>query len=250
MTSFLGLTGLAGSSRLFAPAYIPAEPPNDVVRYDLTPHGWSRSGSNLDHPLVCAVTDCPCRTMVPRFGRHTSVWLEGEGQWLSLDAPEGLRRFIACRTQNALPLWDDEHSSGSLWAKLLGWSYCATASDPPTTSITTPEIVVTLHDDVDHDDTEVDDPAYWLLSTEWGPRLKTLVPDAAEVGDFPSHDGQQEVDDRPAEGADCLAPAGASDSGYSSPAEAAEPTANALRDRQLNQKLADMISAIDWDDDE
>lgn len=194
--------------------------------------------------------DCPCQTLPPRFGRHKSAWLEGEGQWLSLDAPDGLRRFVECRTHHPLPLWDKEHSSRSIWATFLGWCYCSTAHDPPTTWIDIPEIAVTLHDDVDHDATEFEDISHWLLSTEWRPRHRILALDAAEVGGLLSYDGQHEADDLPEEtGGHQVTPTGASDSGYCSPMNAAEPTANALRDRELNQKIADMISAVAWDDE-
>lgn len=252
MTSFVGLSGLTSTARLFPPAFVPADTPDATVRYELTLHGWSLSHSNLDHPRACAVTDCQCQTLPLRFGRHKSVWLEGAGHWLSLDAPEGFLRFVACRTHNLLPLWDVEHSSRSVWATFLGWSYCATADEPPTSLIAPPKIVVTLHDDIDHGDAEADDLAYWLLSTEWRPRRMTVEPEAAEDGDTPSFGDQREAHDLPDEVVGCheVTPPGAIDSGYSSPAETAEPTASDLRDREINQKLADMISAVDWGDDE
>jgi len=89
----------------------------------------------------------------------------------------------------------------------------------------------------------------------------TVEPEAAEDGDTPSfgdqreaHDlpDQREAHDLPDEVVGCheVTPPGAIDSGYSSPAETAEPTASDLRDREINQKLADMISAVDWGDDE
>jgi len=80
----------------------------------------------------------------------------------------------------------------------------------------------------------------------------TVEPEAAEDGDTPSFGDQREAHDLPDEVVGCheVTPPGAIDSGYSSPAETAEPTASDLRDREINQKLADMISAVDWGDDE
>jgi len=51
--------------------------------------------------------------------------------------------------------------------------------------IAIPEIVVTLHDDIDNNDTKVDDTmvdslACYLLSTEWRPRRRTLASDGPE----------------------------------------------------------------------
>jgi len=151
---------------------------------------------------------------------------------------------------NHLPLWDMEHSSRNIWATFLDWSYCVTADEPPTTLITTPEIVVTLHDYIDHEDTAADDLANWLLSTEWRPRPKTLSLDADEDSDAVSHNDQR--DGRPPRRRGQYPPSAtteSNDNGCSSSSEMAERSAAALTDRKLNPKNADIISAVDWEDD-
>lgn len=189
MAGLLGLSGFAGFVRLFRHPYnagslitTKSSPENttELVRYGrslLTESTVFRLASEVfdfDVLLACPIDNCSCGALDNSFGFHKDIYLEGSNERLNLQDPKDLCRYIGYRTHNTLPLWNTEHSSKMIWATILSWDCFVPAFDVPTTQVDVPSIIVTEHDDIDHDHVDADEHVIYSLSRRWTPRIEAF----------------------------------------------------------------------------